>query len=53
VLVGMLSDRQGLASAMTAVPVCCLAAGLLFLAAARAYPRDRGRAERLQPAVSL
>lgn len=52
VLVGMLSDRHGLASAMTAVPVCCVAAGLLFLAAARAYPRDRGRVERLQPAAS-
>ena len=53
VLIGVLSDRHGLASAMTAVPISCVAAGLLFLAAARAYPRDRGRAERLQPAASL
>jgi hypothetical protein len=53
VLIGMLSDRHGLAAALTAVPVVCCAAGLLFVAAARTYARDRKRVDGLQPAASL
>lgn len=48
VLIGMLSDRYGLAGAMTAVPMFCGIAALTFIAAARAYPRDRSRIEPLQ-----
>lgn len=43
-LTGVLSDRYGLASAMAIVPLACLPAAALFLAAARSYARDLGRA---------
>jgi predicted MFS family arabinose efflux permease len=52
VLIGILSDRYGLASAMTAVPWFCCAAGALFILAARTYQRDRGRVERLAVVAS-
>ena len=45
VLIGLLSDRFGLASAMRVVPLFSVGAALLFVAAARAYPRDRARVE--------
>jgi len=52
VLIGLLSDRYGLSSAMTAVPWFCCVAGALFVLAARAYPRDRGLVERLEAVAS-
>ena len=52
VLIGILSDRYGLASAMSAVPWFCCAAGALFVVAARTYQRDRGRVEVLAPVAS-
>jgi predicted MFS family arabinose efflux permease len=48
ILTGMLSDRYGLAAAMTVVPMFCGIAGLGFVAAARTYPRDRARLEPVQ-----
>ena len=53
VLIGILSDRYGLASAMSAVPWFCCAAGGLFVLAARTYQHDRGRVEALAPVASL
>lgn len=52
-LIGILSDRYGLASAMTFVPLFCGAAGLLFIAAGRLYPRDRARVASVEPAAAL
>jgi sugar phosphate permease len=49
VLIGILSDRYGLPVAITVVPAFCALAGLAFVAAARAYPRDRARVESLLP----
>ena len=43
-LTGALSDRYGLSTAMAVVPLACLPAAVLFLAAARSYPCDLRRA---------
>jgi sugar phosphate permease len=51
-LVGVLSDRHGLASAMTVVPWFCCAAGVLFVLAAGTYQRDRKRVDRLAAVAS-
>ena len=48
VLIGILSDRYGLPVAIAVVPAFCALAGLAFIAAARAYPRDRARLGSLQ-----
>ena len=53
VLIGVLSDRYGLSSALTAVPWFCCAAGVLFVLAARTYRRDRGQVERLEAVAPL
>jgi len=53
IMIGMLSDRFGLASAMSVVPLFSAAAGLFFIAAARAYPRDRARVESGDPLATL
>jgi MFS transporter, Spinster family, sphingosine-1-phosphate transporter len=53
IMIGMLSDRFGLASAMSVVPLFSAAAGLFFIAAARAYPRDRARIDPGEPLATL
>ena len=54
VMIGLLSDRFGLGSAMAVVPLFSAVAGLCFIAAARSYPRDRARVESVdEPLATL
>lgn len=46
-IAGALSDIYGLSSALAIVPSFCMAAALLYLASARFYERDLGRAEKV------
>jgi len=46
VLAGLLSDHYGLSFALTAVPLFCMAAAVMFAIAAGCYEPDLGRASR-------
>ena len=50
-ITGALSDAFGLASALAVMPLFCVAAALVMLAGARAYPADLARAQATSPAV--
>jgi len=53
VMIGVLSDRLGLGSAMSVVPLFSALAGLLFIAAARAFMLDRARVGSTEPLPTL
>ena len=53
VMIGVLSDRLGLGSAMGVVPLFSAVAGLLFIAAARTFTLDRARVVAAEPLSTL
>jgi MFS transporter, Spinster family, sphingosine-1-phosphate transporter len=52
-LTGMLSDRYGLQSAMSAAPLSCLLAAAMFVLAARSYETDLRHATDAAPVIDL
>jgi MFS family permease len=49
IVVGMLADRWGLATAFQVAPFACLAAALCFVAGRSHYARDLARLARVAP----
>ena len=53
IMIGLLSDRFGLETAMRVVPLFSGVACVFFIVAARTYPRDRARVESGEPLATL